>query len=69
MNKANTEIRRAAKKAGVSLSDIAAAVGCDEQRLTKWLRDGLPANVKPRIMEYISAKAAAGASGNEKATT
>ena len=59
MNKANTEIRRSAKKARVSLADIAAAVGCDEQRLARWLRDGLPANMKPKILEFIERRAAA----------
>ena len=53
MNKANVEIRRAAKKAGVSLGEIAKAINCDESKLTKWLREGLPANIKPKIMDYI----------------
>lgn len=56
MNKANVEIRRAAKRAGVSLGDIAKACNCDEKKLAKWLREGLPANIKPRIMEFINGK-------------
>lgn len=58
MNKANTEIRRAAKRAGVSLGDIAQAINCDESKLTRWLRDGLPANVKPKIMDFLAGKQA-----------
>lgn len=54
MNKANVEIRRAAKRAGISLAEIAKAINCDEAKLTRWLRDGLPANIKPKIMDFIS---------------
>lgn len=53
MNKANIEIRRAAKRAGVSLGEIAKAINCDEAKLTRWLRDGLPANIKPKILAFI----------------
>lgn len=56
MNKANVEIRRAAKRAGISLGEIAKAINCDEAKLTRWLRDGLPANIKPRIMDFIAKK-------------
>ncbi len=53
MNKANVEIRRAAKKAGVSLGEIAIAINCEEAKLIKWLREGLPANTKPKIMRFL----------------
>lgn len=53
MNKANIEIRRATKRAGVSLGEIAKAINCDEAKLTRWLRDGLPANIKPKILAFI----------------
>ena len=53
MNKANVEIRRAAKRAGISLGEIAKAINCDEAKLSKWLREGLPANIKPKIMDFI----------------
>ncbi len=56
MNKANSEIRSLAKKAGVTLDELAEFLKVEPAVFAKWLRKGLPANVKPRIIERLKSK-------------
>lgn len=53
--KANEHIRDAAKKAGVHLWEVAAAIGVSDPTLVRWMRFPLTKEKEARIMEAISA--------------
>lgn len=53
MCKANAEVRRAARAAGVPLWAAAKAIGISEPTLTRWMRVPLPADKEQRIMTAI----------------
>lgn len=54
MNKANTEIRVAAKKTGVYLYNIADRLGVSENTLTRLLRRELSVEKKTEILRLIA---------------
>ena len=54
MSKANTDIRVAAKKAGVYLYNIADRLGVSENTLTRLLRRELNAEKKTEILRLIA---------------
>lgn len=50
----NLSVRQRAKKAGIPLWRVAAAIGVSEPTLTRWLRFPLPADKENRVIEAIS---------------
>lgn len=50
----NLSVRQRAKKAGLLLWRVAAAIGVSEPTLTRWLRFPLPADKEKRVIEAIS---------------
>lgn len=55
MLKANEDVRRAARAAGVPLWRIAEALQVSEPTLTRWMRTPLPDDKRDRIMKAIPA--------------
>ena len=53
MQKANEDVRRAARAAGVPLWRIAAELEISEPTLTRWLRVPLPDDRRDKIMRVI----------------
>ena len=53
MSKANEDVRRAARAAGVPLWRIAAELQISEPTLTRWMRTPLPDDPRDRIMRAI----------------
>lgn len=53
MQKANEDVRRAARAAGVPLWRIAAELQISEPTLTRWMRVPLPDDKRNRIMQAI----------------
>lgn len=53
MGRMNEHIRQAAKKAKVSLWEVAAELGISEPTIIRWLRFPLPEDKEQRIMAAI----------------
>lgn len=53
MEKANQELRKQAKKAGVTLWQIALEIGVSEPTVIRWLRIELEPERKKQILEAI----------------
>lgn len=56
--KANRDVREAAKAANAPIWAIGARIGVSEATITRWLRQELPADKKAEIMEAINTIAA-----------
>lgn len=54
MVRANEEIRKAARAAGVPLWMLGKQIGVCEQTIVRWLRDPLPEEKRQTLMEAIA---------------